>query len=94
MMRLCPQHGLEQWLIIHTFNNVLLYNTKMNLNATDGVSLMDNPSEDAYQLIKNMAQNHFQWKGERTYIEKPATKTGMYEVNGIDYVNAKVDALT
>ncbi|KAI5419186.1 hypothetical protein KIW84_043384 [Lathyrus oleraceus] len=55
---------------------------------------MGKPYEDAYQLIENMAQNHILWGGERTTTEKPTTKTGMYEVNGIDHVNAKVDALT
>jgi len=28
MLRLCPHHGLENWLIIHTFYNGLLYTTK------------------------------------------------------------------
>ncbi|XP_050915546.1 uncharacterized protein LOC127130612 [Lathyrus oleraceus] len=66
----------------------------MNLNvATDG-ALMDKPYEDAYQLIENMVQNHFQWGGERTSTVKPTTKNGMHEVNGIDHINAKVDALT
>ncbi|XP_050874985.1 uncharacterized protein LOC127078587 [Lathyrus oleraceus] len=94
MMRPCPYHGLEQWLIIHTFYNGLLYNTKMKLNAAVGGALMDKPYEDAYQLIENMAQNYFQWGGERTTTEKPTTKIGTYEVNGIDHINAKVDALT
>ncbi|XP_050893793.1 uncharacterized protein LOC127100599 [Lathyrus oleraceus] len=41
-----------------------------------------------------MAQNHFQWEGERTPTEKLPLKSEMYEVNGIDHVNAKVDALS
>lgn len=41
-----------------------------------------------------MAQNHFQWGGERAATEKPTPKGGNYEVNGIDRVNAKLDALT
>lgn len=60
MLRLCPYHGLEQWLIIHTFYNSLLYNTKLNLDAVAGGDLIDKPYEEAYQLIENMAQNHFQ----------------------------------
>ena len=94
MMRLCPHHGLEEWLIIHTFYNGLLYNTKMNLSAAAGGALMDKPYTEAYELIETMAQNHFQWGSERAGVEKPTPKGGMYEVNGIDRVNAKVDALT
>jgi hypothetical protein len=56
--------------------------------------LMDKPYQEAYQLIENMAQNHYQWGSERAAIEKSNTKGGMYEVSGIDHVNAKVDALT
>jgi hypothetical protein len=41
-----------------------------------------------------MAQNHYQWGSERTTLEKPQTKGGMYEIRGIDHVNAKLDALT
>lgn len=60
-MRLCPYHGLEEWLIIHTFYNGQLYNTKMNLSVTASETLMDKPFDEAYELIENMAQNNFQW---------------------------------
>ncbi|XP_050915581.1 uncharacterized protein LOC127130652 [Lathyrus oleraceus] len=94
MMQICLHHGLENWMIIHTFYNGLLYNTKMNLSAAAGGSLMDKPYDEAYELVENMAQNHFQWGGERDAVEKSTPKSGMYEVNNIDRVNAKVDALT
>lgn len=67
MMRLFPHHELEQLIIIHTFYNRLLYNTKMKLDAAASDALMDKPYEDAYQLIENMAQNHFQWGGANFY---------------------------
>lgn len=71
-----------------------MYNTKMNLSTVDGGALMNKPYDEAYELIENMAQNHFQWGGESDVVEKPILKSGMYEVNGIGCVNAKVDALT
>lgn len=40
-----------------------------------------------------MVQNHYQWGGEQIYVENPLMKGGMYEVNGIEHINAKVDAL-
>ncbi|CAJ2652576.1 unnamed protein product [Trifolium pratense] len=94
MMRLCPHHGLEQWLIIHTFYNGLLYNTRLTIDAAAGGALMDKPYQEATQLIENMAQNHYQWGSERAAIEKSQTKGGMYEVSGIDHVNAKIEALS
>lgn len=81
-------------MIIHTFYNGLLHNTKLNLDVAAGGALMDKPYEEAYQLTENMAQNYFQWGGERTHIEKPPLKRWMYEVNGIGRVNSKVDSLT
>jgi hypothetical protein len=57
MMRLCPHHGLEEWLIIHTFYNSLLYNTKLTINVAAGGALMDKPYNEAYLLIESMAHN-------------------------------------
>lgn len=94
MLRLCPYHGLEPWLIIPTFYNGLLYKTKLTLDTLAGDTLMDKPYEDTYQLIKNMAQIQYQWGGEKTSIEKPLIKCRMYKVNDINHVNAKVDTLT
>lgn len=94
MLRICPHHGLEPWLIIHTFYGGLSYNTKLSLDNAVGNAIMDKPYEDAYQIIENMAQNHYQWGGERTSVEKSQPKRGMYEVSGIEHVNAKEDALT
>lgn len=94
MLRTFPHHGLEPWLIIHTFYGSLSYNTKLNLDVAAGDAIIDKPYEEAYQLIENMAQNHYHQGGERTSIEKPQPKGGMYEVSGIDHVNDKVDALT
>ncbi|CAJ2657668.1 unnamed protein product [Trifolium pratense] len=94
MIRICPHHGLENWLIIHTFYNGLLYNTRMTIDAAAGGALMDKPYNQAYQLIESMAQNHYQWGSERTTVEKPQTKGGMYEISNMDHINAKLDALT
>jgi len=41
MLRLCPHHGLEKWLIVHTFYNGLSYTTKMTVNAAAGGALMN-----------------------------------------------------
>ncbi|XP_058745952.1 uncharacterized protein LOC131618812 [Vicia villosa] len=99
MLRLCPHHGLEQWLIIHTFYHDLLYNTRLTINTAAGGALMDKEYADSYALIESMAQNHDQWGSERaqsgkTSGEKSSTKSGMYEISSLDRVNAKVDALT
>lgn len=54
---------------------------------------MDKPFTEAYQLIENMAQNHISGVVSAP-LSKSKKKSGMYEVRGLDHMNAKVDALT
>jgi len=51
LMRACTHHGLEQWLIIHTFYNGVLYNTRMTIDAAAGGALMDKPFQEAYEMF-------------------------------------------
>jgi len=60
LMRACSHHSLEKWLIIHTFYNGLLYNTRMTIDVVAGGALMNKPFHDAYSLIEDMTQNHYQ----------------------------------
>ncbi|XP_020272344.1 uncharacterized protein LOC109847526 [Asparagus officinalis] len=89
LLRMCPHHGLEDWLIIHTFYNGLLYNTRMTVDAAAGGALMNKSVRDAKQLIEDMAQNHFQWSGERSLPKK----SGRYDVDALDHIASRVDAL-
>jgi len=97
MLRLYPHHGLEKWLLIHTFFNGLLYTTKVYVDAAAGGALMNKTYTGAYALIEDMAQNHYQWTSEKTVIvvaPSPSKKeAGMYKVSTLDHLSAKVDAL-
>jgi hypothetical protein len=96
MLRVCPHHGLEQWLIIHTFYNGLLYNTKLTVDAAAGGAIMNKNYADAYALIEDMAQNHYQWTNERANTAGASSKkeTGVHEVSSYDDLAAKVESLT
>ena len=97
MLRLCPHHGLEKWLIIHTFYNGLLFTIKMNVDAAACEALMNKTYTRAYALIEDMTQNHYQWTSERdiTTVAPPPSKkeAGMYEVSTLDHLSAKVNKL-
>jgi len=97
MLRIFPHHGLEKWLIIHTFYNGLLYTTKMNVDAVVGGALMNKTYTAAYPLIEDMTQTHYQWTSERVITvvaPSPSKKeAGMYEVSALDHLSAKVDTL-
>ncbi|XP_024632816.1 uncharacterized protein [Medicago truncatula] len=97
MLRICPHHGLEKWLIVHTFYNGLLYTTKMIVDAAAGGALMNKNYTVAYALIEDMAQNHYQWTRKRAITAVAPTpskkEAGMYEVYALDHLSVKVDAL-
>ena len=93
MLRLCPHHGLEKWLIIHTFYNGLLYTTKIYVDAAAGGALMNKTYTGAYALIEDMAQNHYQWTYGRDITNvapSPSKKeASMYELSTLDHLSAK-----
>ncbi|XP_050909196.1 uncharacterized protein LOC127122967 [Lathyrus oleraceus] len=94
LLRACPHHGLEQWLIIHTLYNGLLYNTKMTIDAAASGALIIKPYPKACTLFEDVAQNHYQWGTKNAQVEKKETEGGIYEVSSLDHMNAKMDALT
>jgi len=63
---LCSHHGLDKWLVIHTFYNGLLYVTRMTVHVAAGGALTNKDFKTAYALIEDMAQNHYQWTNEGT----------------------------
>jgi len=97
MLRLCPHHGLEKWLIIHTFYNGILYTTKIYVDEVVGGALMNKTYTTSYALIEDMAQNQYQWTCERaTTVVAPSPskkEVSMYEASALDHFNAKVDTL-
>lgn len=66
----------------------------MTVDAAVGGDFIDKPFHEAYALIENMAQNHYQWGSEHNPLEKIQSKRWMHEVNSFDHMNTKVDALS
>ncbi|XP_052172253.1 uncharacterized protein LOC127788182 [Diospyros lotus] len=90
LQRRCPHHGLPDWLIVQTFYNGLSHSVRITIDAAAGGALMGKSTEDAYELLEEMASNNYQWSTERGM---PKKASGMYEVDGINMLNAKVDNL-
>jgi len=95
MLRLCPHHGLEKWLIIHTFYNGLTYITKIIVDAAAGGALMNKDFTTTYALIEDMALKLYQWTDERAIIDSSASKEEacMNKISSLDHLSVKVDAL-
>ncbi len=74
MLRICPHHGLEKWLIVQTFYNGLSYTTKMTFDAAAGGALMNKNYTTSYALIEVIAHNHYPWTNERAIIASAPSK--------------------
>jgi len=96
MFSLCPHHGLEKWLIIHTFYNGLTYMTRITVDAAAAGALMNKDFTITYALIEDMALNLYQWTDERAItISSPSKKeAGMNEISSFDHLSAKVNELS
>ncbi|XP_038978816.1 uncharacterized protein LOC120109139 [Phoenix dactylifera] len=90
LQRKCPHHGLPDWLIVQTFYNGLTHSVRITIDAAAGGTLMSKSTEEAYELLEEMASNNYQWSNERGM---PKKVPGMYDVDGINMLNAKVDSL-
>lgn len=76
----CPHHGIEKWLIVHTFYNGLSYNSRMTVDAAAGGTLLNKSVGESYTLIEDMTTNHYQWSNERAFLKKTL---GKYELDAI-----------
>ena len=88
LIRACPHHGLEQWLIVQTFYNGLIPSTKIIVDAAAGGSFENKTMEESYTLIEKLAQNHAQWSIDRT-----PRAGGKHDVDTITMLTAKMEAM-
>ena len=91
LQRHCPHHGIPEWLLMQTFYQGLSESLQITIDATAQGSFMSKTPDDAYALLEKMASNNYQWHGERNQPRKVA---GVYEVDSLSMVNAKLDSLT
>ncbi|XP_062114643.1 uncharacterized protein LOC133825757 [Humulus lupulus] len=91
LIRKCPHHGIEKWMLVHNFYNGLCGTTRTLIDAAAGGASMRKSANEAYDLLEEMTMNNQQWPSERSSSRKVA---GMYEVDAISKLTAQVEALT
>ena len=64
---------------------------QITIDATTQGSFMSKTPVNAYALLEKMASNNYQWHGERNQPRKAA---GVYEIDNLSMVDAKLDSLT
>jgi len=91
LLRLCPHHGLQCWMIIQAFYNGTNQSVRSTIDVAAGGTLMNKTKGEAYNLIEGMTLNNFQWSTEQG---QPQQVRGKLEVDELTLLSAKVDALT
>ena len=88
MLRNCPTHGLNLWMIIQIFYAGLNFVSRNLLDSVAGGTFMEITLGEATKLLDNIMANYSQWHTERA----PASK----KINLVEEINSlseKVDAL-
>ena len=76
---------------MQTFYQGLSESLQITINATAQGFFMSKTPADAYALLEKIASNNYKWHGERNQPRKAA---GVYEIDSLSMVTAKLDSLT
>src|SRR6266536_2038604 len=88
MLRNCPTHGLNLWMIIQKFYVGLNFVSRNLLDSAAGDTFMEITLGEATKFLDNIMANYLQWHTERA----PTSK----KVNSVEEINSlseKDDAL-
>ena len=88
MIRNCPTHGLNLWMIIQNFYAGLNFVSRNLLDSAAGGTFMDVTLGEATKLLDNIMTNYYQWHTERAPTGKKVNS-----VEEIATLSEKVDAL-
>ena len=58
LLRRCPHHGIEQWMLVHNFYNGLCPTTRTIIDAAASGTFMSKSATGAYELLEDMATNN------------------------------------
>ncbi|XP_062099705.1 uncharacterized protein LOC133805537 [Humulus lupulus] len=92
LIRKCPHHGIEKWMLVHNFYNGLCGTTRTIIDAAAGGAFMSKSANEAYELLKEMATNNYQWPSERAGSNNKVA--GVHELDAITTLTAQVASLT
>ncbi|KAI3510680.1 hypothetical protein L1887_17812 [Cichorium endivia] len=91
LLRKCPHHGLQEWLIIQTFYNGLHPEHKTSLDSAAGGNLMRKSYDEAYRIVNEMSENNYFVHNDRSHPKRPP---GMHDVEEITALKAQMSQLT
>ncbi|XP_062093896.1 uncharacterized protein LOC133799924 [Humulus lupulus] len=87
LLRKCPHHGIEKWMLVHNFYNGLCGTTRTIIDPAAAEAFMSKSANEAYELLEDMDTNNHQWSDERSSgVRKVA---GVHEPNAITVLTAQ-----
>ena len=91
LQRLCPNHGLDMWLLFQFFYGGCTIATKTHLNSAAGGNMSRLDPEQAMSMIEDMAVNQREWTAERGGRANPTP--GVLKVDEVTALQAKIEAM-
>ena len=88
MIRNCPTHGLNLWMIIQNFYNGLNFASRNILGSAAGGTFMEITLGEATKLLDNIMVNYSQWHTERF-----STSKKVHAIEEINVLSGKMDEL-
>ena len=70
LLRRCPHHRLTRWMQVHTFYNGLSDSVRKIIDASAGGALMKKTTDQAYEILEDIATNTNQWPRDRSTPRK------------------------
>ena len=87
MLRNCPTHGLNLWMIIQNFYAGLNFASRNLLDSAAGGTFMEITLGDATKLLDNIMSNYSQWHTVRSSSKK------VHAIEEINVLSGKMDEL-
>ena len=87
MIRNCPTHGLNLWMIIQIFYAGLNFASRNLLDLAAGGTFMEITLGEATKLLDNIMVNYSQWHTERSTSKK------VHAIEEINVLSGKMDEL-
>ena len=88
MLRNCPTHGLNLWMIIQIFDVGLNFVSRNLLDSAAGGTFMEITLGDSTKFLDNIMANYSHW-----HTESAPTSKKVNSIEEIDALSDKVDAL-
>ena len=91
-LRKCLHHGIPYLIQMETFYNGLSGHTRTLVDAAVGGALMAKSYNEAYELLKRMANNNYQWLTERATATRRVVRA--YKLDAISTLSVQVATLS